>query len=88
MNSKNFFGMIESRFPETTPRLTVFPSGAFMIDMTIRGNSYCVEYLPSGNLLGLSKSEQISPFFEGVDESFKTVEQLEAKITEIMKQKE
>jgi hypothetical protein len=86
MDAQALFEHIQSRFPETKPKLTNFPSGAFMIDLIIHGDSYCVEYLPSRNLLGLSKSEQISPFFEGIEESFATLEELQDRIAKFVEQ--
>lgn len=84
MNCPEIFKRIAVRFPEGKPELTEFPSGAAMLDLTIHKVRYCAEYLPSFKMYGLSKIEGASPFWEGVDESFTTAEELEAKILEMM----
>jgi hypothetical protein len=79
------FRDIRERFPECDPALMEFPSGLLMLDLSIAGVRYCALYLPSHNAFGLSKVEGSSPFWEGVDESFETVEELEARIAEMVK---
>jgi hypothetical protein len=85
VNAVEVFKRIAVQFPEANPKLTEFPSGAAMLDITIREVRYCAEYLPSFNAYGLSKTEGATPFWEGVEESFKSAEQLEAKVREMMK---
>jgi hypothetical protein len=84
MNAIEVFRRIAVRFPETNPKLTEFPSGAVMLDVTIGKVQYCAEYLPSYNAYGLSKTAGGTPFWEGVEQSFTSAEQLEAKILEMM----
>ena len=84
MNSAEIFKRIAVRFPEANPKLTEFPSGAAMLDITIGNVRYCAEYLPSHKAYGLSKTEGATPFWEGVEQSFTSAEQLEAKILEMM----
>lgn len=85
MRDMDAFERIVKRFPESNPQATSFPSGAWMLDLTIGGKRYCAEYLPSYRAFGLSRVEGASPFWEGVDESFKSPEELEARIVELMK---
>jgi len=84
MNSAEIFKRIAVRFPETNPKLTELPSGAAMLDITIGNVRYCAEYLPSQRVCGLSKTEGATPFWEGVEQSFASAEQLEAKIIEMI----
>ena len=84
MNVTNGLKRIALRFPECNPEFEEFPSGAAMLHLTLGEVWYCAEYVPSLNLLGLSKVEGSSPFWEGVDESFKSTEELEARIVEIL----
>jgi hypothetical protein len=84
MNRIETFKRIAARFPETERKLTEFPSGAIMLDFTIGEVPYCAEYLPSYNAYGLSKTAGATPFWEGVEQSFTSAEQLEAKIVELM----
>lgn len=84
MNSTEIFKRIAVRFPEANPKLTELPSGVAMLDITIGKIRYCAEYLPSHNAYGLSKTEGATPFWEGVEQSFQSGEQLEAKIIEMM----
>lgn len=79
-----FLESISIRFPETNPRITRFPSGAFIVDISVRGIEYCIEYIESTKQIGLSKAFQISPFFEGFDESFDNFEELEIRILDLV----
>ncbi len=85
MNAIEVFKRIAVQFLEAKPKLTEFPSGAAMLDITIREVRYCAEYLPTHNAYDLSKTVGATPFWEGVDESFKSAEELESKILEMMK---
>ena len=84
MNDIEALRRITVRFPESNPKLTELPSGAAMLDITIGKVRYCAEYLPSHNAYGLSKTVGATPFWEGVEQSFTSAEQLEAKILEMM----
>jgi hypothetical protein len=84
VNAFELFKRIAAKFPEGHPQITDFPSGAIMLDITIGGVRYCAEYLPSRNVYGLSKTQGATPFWEGVEQSFTSPEQLEAKIHEII----
>lgn len=79
------FEVIATRHSALNPKITIFPSGAAMLDFAIDGVAYCAEFLPSFNAYGLSKTEDSSPFWEGVHESFSTVEALEARICQLQK---
>ena len=73
------------RFPVINPRLTAFPSGAFMVDINLDGNSYVVEYLPSIGVLGLSRLDTAVFGWEGFDEALSTEIDLQARIEEILR---
>ncbi len=88
MNVVQRFQHIAAQYPESNPKLTELPTGVVMLDFTVRGVRYCAENIPSHNAFGLSQIEGTSPFHEGVDESFSSAEQLEAKIVEMMQEKE
>lgn len=77
------FEAIAARHPTLKPKITPFPSGAVMLDVAINGVSYCAEFLPSFSAYGLSKSEDASPFWEGVEESFSSADALEKRIVEL-----
>ena len=59
-----------------------------MLDLTIGKVQFCAEYLPSYNAYGLSKTAGGTPFWEGVEQSFASAEQFEAKILEMMNSSE
>ncbi len=80
MNSTEIFNRIAVRFPEAKPKLTEFPSGAAMLDITIGEIRLCAEYLPSHNAYERFKTEVVTPFWYGVEQSFPSREQLESKI--------
>ena len=84
MNPKMLLARMDARFPESEPKLTEFSSGAFILDLMISGLDYCVEYFPSEQAFGLSKTGNASPFFEGVEESFSSPDALEARIAELL----
>ena len=84
MNAVEALKRIAMQLPETHPQITEFPSGAAMLDIIIQGESFCVEYLPSLNAYGLSKNTSTSPFWEGVEQSFNSAEELKQRILELM----
>ena len=84
MNAVEIFKRIAVRFPKANPKLTVLPSGAAMLDITIGDVLYCAEYFPAHNAYGLSMTSGATPFWEGVDQTFASAEELEAKVLEMM----
>lgn len=86
MNQQEVFRRIASKYPGCKPEITEFSSGAIMLDITIHGERYCAEYLPTKNIIGLSKLRGASPFWEGVERSFKSFDELEDAIAEIIEQ--
>jgi hypothetical protein len=88
MDSLQLFKRIASRYPETNPKIIELPTGAAMLDFTAHGVRYCVEFFPASDLLGLSRGEGSSPFWEGVDESFSSPEALEARVAILLKAQE
>lgn len=84
MNVIEIFERIALRFPESDPKITELSTGVAMLDFSVNHVRYCAETFPSHNAFGLSKIEGSSPFYEGVDESFSSVEKLEARIITMM----
>lgn len=78
------FEAIAGRIPTAEPKVTPFPSGAVMLDMLINGVPYCAEFLPKFRAYGLSATASVSPFWEGVEESFATAEALESRIRDLL----
>ena len=81
------FEAIASRIPAAEPKLTLFQSGAALLDMVILGVHYCAEFLPEFKAYGLSTTANASPFWEGVEESFPTADALEARIHQLLSAK-
>ncbi|MFC4312411.1 hypothetical protein ACFPN2_25230 [Steroidobacter flavus] len=54
----------------TDPKVTSFPSGAFILDVTIGGGRYAFEYLPSKNGFGVSRIDSATFGWEGFESSF------------------
>ena len=88
MDALQLFKRLALRYPEANCRITELPTGAAMLDITAHGVLYCVEFFPSNNAIGLSKVEGSSPFWDGVDESFSSAEDLEARVAELLRTKE
>jgi hypothetical protein len=85
MTNSEFFKHLTACLPQADPKLTEFPSGAMMLDITIRGVRYCAEYLPSHNKYALSKTDGTSPFWEGVEQVFSSAEELKISVMELYK---
>jgi len=64
---------LRSRVPELVYELHTFPSGAFMVEIDVRGKAYVVEFLP-GMGLGVSNRDRAVFGWEGVDTAFETVD--------------
>lgn len=83
MNGQILQARLSSEFPQSSPRLKEFPSGSFMIDLQMRGEAYVVEYVV-GQGYGLSRQKGASFGWEGVEESFETIEDLERAVRKVM----
>jgi hypothetical protein len=80
MSDVNEFRELAARFSRFESKVTEFPSGAAMLDLTINGMQYTAEFLPALNGYGLSRTDHATFAWEGVDEAFATFEELEAAI--------
>lgn len=57
-----------------------------MLDLVIDGVDYCAEYFSTNRIYGLSRTAGFSsPFFEGIDESFDSVDALVRRIDELLR---
>jgi hypothetical protein len=74
---------LSSEFPGSNPRLKEFPSGSFMIDLVVSGENYVIEYVV-GKGYGLSKQSGAVFGWEGVDEEFETLSELELGVRKLM----
>jgi hypothetical protein len=54
----------------TDPKITSFPSGAFMLDVNIQGRRYVFEYIHSMRGFGVSSAESATFGWEGVEVPF------------------
>jgi hypothetical protein len=65
--------------PAMSPKLTTFPSGAFMIDVNIDGEAQVLEFVP-GRGFGISRKKTAMFGSEGVEHEFATFDEAEAYI--------
>jgi hypothetical protein len=79
------FEEIASRIPAAEPKITLLPSGAVLMDILIHGVRYCAEFIPEHNTYGLSQTANSSPFWEGVEESFNSADELEERILQLLR---
>ena len=75
---------IAGRIPAAEPKITLLPSGAALMGILIHGVRYCAEYFPEHNAYGLSQTANASPFWDGVEESFTSADELEERILELL----
>jgi hypothetical protein len=69
---------IRTRLPDRTAKLTKFPSGAFMIDVSVGSEVHVVEYLRSvGQRFGVSRMSTAVFGWEGVEKAFESLEEVE-----------
>jgi hypothetical protein len=86
MTAKDLIIQIFTEFPESNPKLTDFPSGAFMIDIQINNVSYVAEYVV-GQGYGFSKTREATFGWEGVEKAFQSIDQLADHIFNELRQK-
>ncbi|ATC63307.1 hypothetical protein CMV30_04685 [Nibricoccus aquaticus] len=79
---EEFLSRLCARLPHSQPKLAVFPSGAFMIDLTIKQEMHVIEYLPSLGF-GVSRAATAVYGWEGVENAFTTTAEVEAYVTEL-----
>jgi len=86
MTAQDLYSRLLKDFPESRPRLTEFPTGAFMIDVQIKGVSYVAEYLV-GQGYGFSRTQEATFGWEGVERAFPTIEALADHILNELRRK-
>jgi hypothetical protein len=74
---------LTTELPQTLPRLTDFPSGSFMIDLNLDQEIYVIEHVV-GQGFGLSAQKTATFGWEGVAQTFATVEALEAAVKSLV----
>ncbi|MGB8354427.1 MAG: hypothetical protein WCD79_11095 [Chthoniobacteraceae bacterium] len=84
MSTIEIFERIAGRFPEVCSKVTELPSGAVVLNITIKGVRYAAEYLPEFQEYGLTNISVVAPFREGFDWAFRSGEELEARVLEMM----
>jgi hypothetical protein len=84
MSAIEIFKRIAGRFPEACSKVTEQPSGALVLNITIKGVRYAAEYLPEFEEYGLTNISVAAPFREGFDKAFGSGEELEGKVLEMM----
>jgi hypothetical protein len=84
MRAIDIFKRIAGRFPEACSKVTELPTGAVVLNITIKGVRYAAEYLPDFAEYGLTNISVAAPFREGFDQAFGSGEELEGKILEMM----
>jgi hypothetical protein len=75
---------VRLRWPSLPVKLDEFPSGAFMLDLELSGETYVVEYLPSFGKYGLSRLSTASYGWEGFEEEFSDVEHLFERLGDLV----
>lgn len=73
---QRFFERLRARLPHHAPKLTTFPTGAFIIDVPIGGEVHVVESLSESGF-GVSRQSTAVFGWEGVENAFATFEQVE-----------
>ena len=84
MNGEVLRARLSAEFPRTNPRLIAFPSGSFMLDLDMRGETYVIEYV-AGLGCGISKQSDATFGWEGVETVLETTAQLENRIRDLMR---
>lgn len=86
MTARELSDRLLREFPESRPNLTEFPSGDFMIDIEVNGVQFVAEYVV-GKGFGFSKTQEATFGWEGVEQSFATIEGLADHIFKELGQK-
>lgn len=75
---------IGRNFPSSEPKLTTFPSGAAMLDVTIGPEIYVMEYLPSVGGIGVSRMSTATFGWEGYENAFDTFEEAKSFLLQML----
>lgn len=73
-NMSEFMHVLLRRFPECHAKLTVLQSGMVLLDFMVGDEPYVMEYLPTPNIIGVSKVKSATYGWEGVDRAFDSFE--------------
>jgi len=65
-----FHDQLSREHPSTEPKITMFPSGAAMLDIKVGPETYVMEYLPSFHAFGVSRMSTAVFGWEGFENSF------------------
>ena len=83
MSGQQLLARLASEFPQSNPRLVKFTSGSYLIDLQVRGKAYIIEYVV-GQGYGLSKQSRSGYGWQGVDEAFENLSELERGVRDLM----
>ena len=84
VSPKAFCERVSAQFPASRPKLTSFPSGAFMIDVVVDTEIYVVEHQPSLGGFGVSRMSTAVFGWEGVEKSFESLDAAEKHIVALL----
>ncbi len=82
---EEFIATLKLDFPASKPELTNFPSGAFMLDITVGPEIFVFEYLPSVGGYGVSRVSTATFGWEGFENVFEDFESAKAFILDLLK---
>jgi hypothetical protein len=82
LNGQLLLARLSNEFPGSNPQLVKFPSGSFIIDLELRGETYVVEFVVERGY-GLSKRKRTGYTWRGV-ESFETFSALEHGLRKLL----
>jgi hypothetical protein len=78
-----FCDRVGAMFPASHPKATSFPSGAFMIDVTVGEEVHVIEYLPNLGF-GVSRRDTAGFGWEGVENQFESLAAAESYVVKLL----
>ena len=82
-SSEIYLARLRTLLPHCEPKLTAFPSGAFMIDVPLAGEVHVVESVLNHGF-GVSRMSTAVFGWEGVENAFSTFEEVEAYLISLL----
>jgi hypothetical protein len=86
MTATDLHDRLLQEFPESRPRLTEFPTGAFMMDVQINDVPYVAEYVV-GQGYGFSRTREATFGWEGVEKAFQSIDSLANHIVDELRRR-
>lgn len=81
---ENLSTRIKDKFHSVVTKITLFPSGAVMLDLRLQSETYVLEYRPSIKGIGVSRLSTAGYGWEGYERSFEDLQSAEVFLFQVL----